>query len=66
MVTVSVQLPCLNLKLTTVYHDELLHDLRRPPEQRRVSKSKAKPQKYAVPHGGLFEYISFPNYFCEW
>ncbi|EJT50041.1 3-oxo-5-alpha-steroid 4-dehydrogenase [Trichosporon asahii var. asahii CBS 2479] len=49
-----------------VYHDELLHDLRRPPEQRRVSKSKAKPQKYAVPHGGLFEYISFPNYFCEW
>ena len=52
--------------LTSVYHDELLHDLRRPPEKRRVSKSNAKPQKYAVPHGGLFEYISFPNYFCEW
>jgi len=54
-----------------VYHDELLLNIRR----KAIAKGKAKelengqpaPQPhYAIPHGGLYSIISFPNYFCEW
>jgi 3-oxo-5-alpha-steroid 4-dehydrogenase 1 len=58
-----------------VYHDEILNDLRRPTEQRLVSSltkeeeegdKKAGNGRYLIPRAGLFRYISFPNYLCEW
>jgi 3-oxo-5-alpha-steroid 4-dehydrogenase 1 len=54
-----------------VYHDEILLNIRR----KAIAKGKAKelengqpaPQPhYAIPHGGLYSILSFPNYFCEW
>jgi len=54
-----------------VYHDEILLNIRR----KAIAKGKAKelengqsaPQPhYAIPHGGLYSTISFPNYICEW
>ncbi|GAK67851.1 3-oxo-5-alpha-steroid 4-dehydrogenase [Moesziomyces antarcticus] len=55
-----------------VYHDEILMDIRRP--NNNASKAQdstsvgkgASARKYSIPRGGLFEYISFPNYLCEW
>ncbi|KAI0359622.1 hypothetical protein OH77DRAFT_1501996 [Trametes cingulata] len=29
-------------------------------------KTKSRQEHYAVPHGLLYRYISYPNYFCEW
>jgi 3-oxo-5-alpha-steroid 4-dehydrogenase 1 len=58
-----------------VYHDEILLNIRR----KAIAKGKAKEQLeengkpaptprpyYAIPHGGLYAFISFPNYLCEW
>jgi 3-oxo-5-alpha-steroid 4-dehydrogenase 1 len=55
-----------------VYHDELLLNIRR----KAIAKGKAKEldgdgkkaprPHYAIPHGGMYSLISFPNYFCEW
>ncbi|KAH9985640.1 3-oxo-5-alpha-steroid 4-dehydrogenase-domain-containing protein [Russula compacta] len=55
-----------------VYHDEILLNIRR----KAIAKGKAKELEddekrarqphYAIPHGGLYSIISFPNYFCEW
>jgi 3-oxo-5-alpha-steroid 4-dehydrogenase 1 len=58
-----------------LYHDEILLNIRR----KAIAKGKAKEldsskegQKtarqlyYAIPHGGLYTLISFPNYLCEW
>lgn len=42
-----------------VYHDNILFRLRR---ERQVKDTK---KRYSIPHGGLFEYISCPNYFSE-
>ncbi|WVR06941.1 hypothetical protein IAU60_003977 [Kwoniella sp. DSM 27419] len=54
-----------------VYHDEVLNDLRRPPDERLVvghlpEDDDPKAGRYKVPRGGLFRYVSFPNYLCEW
>jgi 3-oxo-5-alpha-steroid 4-dehydrogenase 1 len=57
-----------------VYHDEILNDLRRKPSKRLITSynkeeeqdRKAGNGRYAIPRGGLFNYISFPNYLCEW
>jgi len=60
-----------------ILHDEILFDIRRKAkakgkgkeESHNNSKSKPKPkakEHYAIPHGWLFDYVSFPNYFCEW
>lgn len=43
-----------------IYHDEILYSLRRP-------TANGKPRaRYSIPHGGLYNYISFPSYTCEW
>ena len=61
-----------------VYHDEILNDLRRPAQKRLVSTSSKSDEKerekdkkvsngrYAIPRGGLFRFVSFPNYLSEW
>jgi 3-oxo-5-alpha-steroid 4-dehydrogenase 1 len=56
-----------------VYHDEILLNIRRKAiakgkaKERLLENGKPAPQPhYAIPHGGLYSVISFPNYFCEW
>jgi len=60
-----------------VYHDEILLNIRRKAiakgKARELlddadddTKKKAQRPHYAIPHGGLYSLISFPNYFCEW
>lgn len=41
--------------LSNLYHDNLLFKLR-----------KDKTQRYFIPRGALFDYLSCPNYFSEW
>lgn len=45
--------------VSNIYHDTLLFKLRK-----KTTRSKGE-SKYSIPHGGLFEYISCPNYFSE-
>lgn len=62
------------------FHDEELREIRRR-EQRRQDKIRAEQAKlgdgdkgeqkvvakhYAIPEAGLFRYMLFPHYFCEW
>ena len=56
-----------------VVHDEILllirqkklaEDAKKTPDQ--IAKEKKKGEHYAIPHGLLYKYISYPNYFCEW
>jgi 3-oxo-5-alpha-steroid 4-dehydrogenase 1 len=60
-----------------ILHDEILFDIRRKAKAKgkgkdvsnsssSESKPKPKTEHYAIPHGWLFDYVSFPNYFCEW
>lgn len=52
-----------------VYHDDELRDLRRsePTEREKVKEKKEGEDKvYKVPQAGLFQYILYPHYFCEW
>jgi hypothetical protein len=42
--------------ISNVYHDNLLFKLR---------LHKKETQRYFIPYGGLFEYVSCPNYFSE-
>ncbi|KAH8079782.1 3-oxo-5-alpha-steroid 4-dehydrogenase-domain-containing protein [Cristinia sonorae] len=54
-----------------IIHDEILLNIRRhakvnDKDRGDDNNGKKKQQHYAIPHGYLFEYISFPNYFCEW
>lgn len=56
-----------------IVHDEVLLNIRRKkqaddakktPEQ--IQREKKKGEHYGIPHGLLYKYISYPNYFCEW
>ncbi|KAI0767074.1 3-oxo-5-alpha-steroid 4-dehydrogenase-domain-containing protein [Fomes fomentarius] len=60
-----------------IYHDEILLDLRRKNkakgkaavangEDNNGKDKKPAGEHYAIPHGGLYRFISYPNYFCEW
>ncbi|KAI0318214.1 3-oxo-5-alpha-steroid 4-dehydrogenase-domain-containing protein [Amylostereum chailletii] len=56
-----------------VVHDEILLDIRRKAKAkgkgREVTDGKKSPsvgEHYAIPQGLLYQYISYPNYFCEW
>jgi 3-oxo-5-alpha-steroid 4-dehydrogenase 1 len=62
-----------------VVHDEILYDIRRKAKAKGKAKEESPPtdsnstdqktqQKphYAIPHGLLYTYLSYPNYFCEW
>ena len=57
-----------------VFHDEILYDIRRKAKSKGKgkavedpnSKSPQNQEHYAIPQGWLFDYVSYPNYFCEW
>lgn len=65
--------------LANVYHDEILLNLRRPAKRgdgpaqgtrANAHKDESKPEvgaqpRYEVPTGGLYSFISYPNYLCE-
>ncbi|KAH9942181.1 3-oxo-5-alpha-steroid 4-dehydrogenase-domain-containing protein [Epithele typhae] len=54
-----------------IAHDEILLNLRRRHKAAKkddddADGSKPKQEHYAIPHGGLYRFVSFPNYLCEW
>ncbi|KIJ15520.1 hypothetical protein PAXINDRAFT_76989, partial [Paxillus involutus ATCC 200175] len=51
-----------------ILHDEILLNIRRNAKAKGKAKLDNKKQKehYGIPHGYLYTYISYPNYFCEW
>ena len=56
-----------------VVHDEILLNIRRKKQaedagktSEQIEKEKEKGEHYGIPHGLLYKYISYPNYFCEW
>ncbi|KAF8876200.1 3-oxo-5-alpha-steroid 4-dehydrogenase-domain-containing protein [Gymnopilus junonius] len=51
-----------------IYHDEVLLNIRRKANNKGKGKAdnKSKGEHYAIPQGGLYSLISYPNYFCEW
>lgn len=48
-----------------VYHDEILFRIRRKAKSKGKFKQESG-EHYAIPTGGLYTWISYPNYFCEW
>ncbi|VDB83166.1 unnamed protein product [Peniophora sp. CBMAI 1063] len=50
-----------------IAHDEILLNIRRKSKAKGKEKEGSRPgEHYAIPQGGLYRYISYPNYFCEW
>ncbi|KAF7366700.1 S5A-REDUCTASE domain-containing protein [Mycena sanguinolenta] len=52
-----------------IAHDEILLNIRRRANSKgkaKDSESRSKDGHYAIPHGLLYRYITYPNYFCEW
>ncbi|KAF9522596.1 3-oxo-5-alpha-steroid 4-dehydrogenase-domain-containing protein [Crepidotus variabilis] len=51
-----------------IYHDEILFNLRRKANTKgKANENDAKAgEHYAIPQGGLYALISYPNYFTEW
>lgn len=63
--------------LSNIYHDEILRNIRRKARRKQDAKQKEMQEKtggkkksvdkvYVIPEGGLFEYILYPHYLCEW
>jgi len=53
----------------TIYHDEGLREIRRAViRQKSITKEKSTPvdKLYRIPEGGLFRFILYPHYLCEW
>ena len=61
---------------SNIWHDEVLLNIRRQPELRLIKlvssskrdqeESKGPEPRYAIPRGGLYPMVSFPNYLSEW
>jgi 3-oxo-5-alpha-steroid 4-dehydrogenase 1 len=56
-----------------IIHDEILLNIRRKSKAKgkvkdlgQVKEGTGTTEYYGIPHGLLYEYISYPNYFCEW
>lgn len=49
-----------------IVHDEVLLSIRRNAQKGDTEQEKSSGPKYGVPHGYLYRFISYPNYFCEW
>lgn len=50
-----------------ILHDEVLLNIRRKSKAKgKRNENKLGKEHYAIPHGYLYRYISYPNYFCEW
>lgn len=48
-----------------IMHDEILLDIRRKANTKGKGKAEAG-EHYAIPQGGLYTLVSYPNYLCEW
>lgn len=46
-----------------IFHDEILAEIRRAALRRQ---EKGVKKLYLLPEGGLFDYILYPHYLCEW
>lgn len=54
---------------SNIWHDEILLDLRRKPKNEKMpssQQSKESKPHYAIPYGGLYRFVSYPNYLSEW
>jgi 3-oxo-5-alpha-steroid 4-dehydrogenase 1 len=51
-----------------IVHDEILLNIRRKKmrEEAQQGRKKSDQEHYSIPHGLLYRWISYPNYFCEW
>ncbi len=61
--------------LGNIYHDDELREIRRVAERKEKKRAEAAQEKgksgkvervYMIPENGLFRWILFPHYFCEW
>jgi len=48
-----------------IIHDEILLNIRRKANSKGKGKAEAG-EHYAIPQGGLYALVSYPNYLCEW
>ncbi|KAJ7764525.1 hypothetical protein DFH07DRAFT_811507 [Mycena maculata] len=49
-----------------IIHDEILLNIRRNAKSKGKANASKAGEHYAIPHGLLYRFISYPNYFCEW
>ncbi|KAJ6591005.1 hypothetical protein DFH09DRAFT_1138312 [Mycena vulgaris] len=48
-----------------IVHDEILLNLRRRAKDKKDDGAPPG-EHYAIPHGLLYRFVSYPNYLCEW
>lgn len=77
VVTTTIALPQFALGILIFYlglgsnffHDEELREIRRRELRRQAGSddaAKGVAKHYQIPQAGLFRYMLFPHYFCEW
>ncbi|KAG5335854.1 hypothetical protein C0989_000195 [Termitomyces sp. Mn162] len=49
-----------------IWHDEVLLNIRRNALSKGKARDGASTEHYAIPRGGLYSLVSYPNYLCEW